>query len=184
VRKYLPEMPDYGRPLTIRHLLNHTSGLRDAFLILELSAPEDGYGDRNDVILKQLARQGSLNYKPGTEFLYNNGGYVLAAITASAPTLSGSRSSSLRSPCCNTDDIGAMQLTQRIADVYAPAPPTEDLREGDAEQQDAGEAVHELCPGLRSEVISHSPDTWFDYEVRNTQRCLCSAGPRAGGLES
>jgi len=314
VRKYLPEMPDYGRPLTIRHLLNHTSGLRDAFLILELSAPEDGYGDRNDVILKQLAPQRSLNYKPGTEFLYNNGGYVLAAIivkrvsgqplaasadaniftplgmtstrfqddpsvvmpnrasnyhptpatgdscrsarsparsatqdcgrpraiccdgrviwstrrwaqhrrrrrcrslpsrarrvrpggwdsrsaniagrrssataeaiTASAPTLSGSRSSSLRSPSCNTDDIGAMQLTQRIADVYAPAPPTEDLREGDAEQQDAGEAVHELCPGLRSEVISHSPDTWFDYEVRNTQRCLCSAGPRAGGLES
>jgi CubicO group peptidase (beta-lactamase class C family) len=80
VRKYLPEMPDYGSPLTIRHLLNHTSGLRDAFLIFELSAPEDQYGDRNDVILKQLARQRSLNYKPGTEFLYNNGGYVLAAI--------------------------------------------------------------------------------------------------------
>lgn len=80
VRKYLPEMPDYGNPLTIRHLLNHTSGLRDAFLILELSAPEDEYGDRNDVILKQLARQQSLNYKPGTESFYNNGGYVLAAI--------------------------------------------------------------------------------------------------------
>lgn len=79
VRKYLPEMPDYGSPLTIRHLLNHTSGLRDAFLILELSAPEDTYGDRNDVILKQLARQQSLNYKPGTESVYNNGGYVLAA---------------------------------------------------------------------------------------------------------
>lgn len=80
VRKYLSEMPDYGSPLTIRHLLNHTSGLRDAFLILELSGPEDEYGDRNDVILKQLARQQSLNYTPGTESLYNNGGYVLAAI--------------------------------------------------------------------------------------------------------
>jgi CubicO group peptidase (beta-lactamase class C family) len=80
VRKYLPELPDYGSPLTIRHLLNHTSGLRDAFLILELSAPEDTYGDRNDVILKQLARQRSLNAKPGTESVYNNGGYVLAAI--------------------------------------------------------------------------------------------------------
>jgi CubicO group peptidase (beta-lactamase class C family) len=80
IRKYLPEMPDYGSPLTIRHLLNHTSGLRDAFLILELSLPEDQYGDRNDVILKQLARQRSLNYTPGTELSYNNGGYVLAAI--------------------------------------------------------------------------------------------------------
>jgi CubicO group peptidase (beta-lactamase class C family) len=45
-----------------------------------LSAPEDEYGDRNDVILKQLARQRSLNYPPGTESQYNNGGYVLAAI--------------------------------------------------------------------------------------------------------
>jgi CubicO group peptidase (beta-lactamase class C family) len=80
IRKYLPEMPDYGSPLTIRHLLNHTSGLRDAFLLLELSLPEDSYGDRNDVILKQLARQRSLNYKPGTELVYNNGGYVLSAI--------------------------------------------------------------------------------------------------------
>jgi CubicO group peptidase (beta-lactamase class C family) len=80
VRKYLPEMPVYGAPLRIRHLLNHTSGLRDAFLILELSAPEDEYGDRNDVILKQLARQRSSNYPPGTESQYNNGGYVLAAI--------------------------------------------------------------------------------------------------------
>ena len=80
VRKYLPEMPDYGSPLTIRHLLDHTSGLRDAFLIFELSLPEDEYGDRNDVILKQLARQRSLNYTPGAELAYNNGGYVLSAI--------------------------------------------------------------------------------------------------------
>ena len=80
VRKYLPEMPDYGSPLTIRHLLDHTSGLRDAFLIFELSLPEDEYGDRNDVIFKQLARQRSLNYTPGAELAYNNGGYVLAAV--------------------------------------------------------------------------------------------------------
>jgi CubicO group peptidase (beta-lactamase class C family) len=80
VRKYLPEMPAYGRPLTIRHLLNHTSGLRDAFLLFELSAPEDEYADRNDIILKQLARQRSLNYEPGTESQYNNGGYVLLAM--------------------------------------------------------------------------------------------------------
>ena len=79
VQKHLPELPDYGHPLTIRHLLNHTSGLRDAFLLFELSAPEDAYGDRNDIIVKQLARQRSLNYQPGTESQYNNGGYVLLA---------------------------------------------------------------------------------------------------------
>jgi CubicO group peptidase (beta-lactamase class C family) len=78
-RKYLPEMPAYGSPLTIRHLLNHTSGLRDAFLLFELSAPEDEYADRNDIIVKQLARQRSLNYKPGAESQYNNGAYILLA---------------------------------------------------------------------------------------------------------
>jgi CubicO group peptidase (beta-lactamase class C family) len=79
VQKYLPELPVYEHPLTIRHLLNHTSGLRDAFLLFELSAPEDEFGDRNDIIVKQLARQRSLNYQPGTESQYNNGGYVLLA---------------------------------------------------------------------------------------------------------
>ena len=79
-RRYLPELPDYGRPLTIRHLLNHTSGVRDAFLLLELSAPEDDGGDRNELLLRQIARQRALNAEPGTEWQYNNGGYVLLAI--------------------------------------------------------------------------------------------------------
>lgn len=79
-RKYLPELPDYGSPLTIRHLLNHTSGLRDVFLLLELSAPQDDSGDRNELLLKLLARQRTLNSQPGTESQYNNGGYVLLAI--------------------------------------------------------------------------------------------------------
>ena len=79
-RKYLPELPAYDSPLRIRHLLNHTSGLRDVFLLLELSAPEDHSSDLNDVLLKLLARQRSLNFQPGTESQYNNGGYVLLAI--------------------------------------------------------------------------------------------------------
>ena len=78
-RKYLPELPDYGRPLTVRHLLGHTSGLRDAFLLLELSAPRES-ADQNDVLLELLARQGSLNFPPGAEWQYNNGGYALLAI--------------------------------------------------------------------------------------------------------
>jgi CubicO group peptidase (beta-lactamase class C family) len=79
VRMYLPELPDYGSPLTIRHLLDHTSGLRDVFLLLELSGVGHDEGDLNEALLRLLARQHSLNYAPGTESQYNNGGYVLAA---------------------------------------------------------------------------------------------------------
>ena len=79
-RKDLPELPDYGNPLTIRHLLNHTSGLRDVFLLLEVSAPQDDNGDRNGLLLELLSRQRALNSPPGAEFQYNNGGYVLLAI--------------------------------------------------------------------------------------------------------
>jgi CubicO group peptidase (beta-lactamase class C family) len=80
VRKHLPELPDYGHPLTIRHLLNHTSGLRDVFLLLEVSAPQDDNGDRNGLLLELLIRQRALNFQPGTEAQYNNGGYVLLAV--------------------------------------------------------------------------------------------------------
>ena len=80
VRAYLPELPEYARPMTIRHLLDHTSGLRDVFLLLELSGVGHDERDLNEALLKLLARQRSLNYEPGTEWLYNNGGYILLAI--------------------------------------------------------------------------------------------------------
>jgi CubicO group peptidase (beta-lactamase class C family) len=77
VRKYIPEWPDYGSRLTIRHLLTHTSGLRDAFTLLGLAAPREDGADPNEAVVKMLARQRALNFKPGTEFQYNNGGYTL-----------------------------------------------------------------------------------------------------------
>jgi len=78
-RQYITELPDYGGPLTIRHLLTHTSGLRDAFLLQGLAAPREGDADATDALVKILARQRALNFKPGAEFQYNNGGYALLA---------------------------------------------------------------------------------------------------------
>jgi CubicO group peptidase (beta-lactamase class C family) len=51
-RKYVTELPDYGRPLTIRHLLTRTSGLRDAFLLQGMAAPREDDADKNDTIVK------------------------------------------------------------------------------------------------------------------------------------
>jgi CubicO group peptidase (beta-lactamase class C family) len=77
VRKYVPEFPDFGQRLTIRHLLSHTSGLRDAYLLREFAAPYDEATDRVGTIVRLLARQKGLNFAPGAEFQYNNGGYTL-----------------------------------------------------------------------------------------------------------
>ena len=81
VRKYIPELPDYGSPLTIRHLLNHTSGLRDWGTVLSLTPA--GRGDRvisQDLALDIIIHQRALDFTPGSEYSYSNSGYNLAAI--------------------------------------------------------------------------------------------------------
>ena len=79
--KHIPELPDYGWPLTIRHLLNHTSGLRDWGAVLGLTGA--GRGDRvvsQDLALDVIIHQRALNFTPGAEYSYSNSGYNLAAI--------------------------------------------------------------------------------------------------------
>ena len=81
VKKYIPELPDYGAPLTIRHLLNHTSGLRDWGTVMSLTGA--GRGDRvitQDLALDVITHQRALDFTPGAEYSYSNSGYNLAAI--------------------------------------------------------------------------------------------------------
>jgi CubicO group peptidase (beta-lactamase class C family) len=81
VKKYIPELPDYGSPLTIRHLLNHTSGLRDWGTVLGLTGA--GRGERvvtQDLALDVIIHQRALDFTPGSEYSYSNSGYNLAAI--------------------------------------------------------------------------------------------------------
>lgn len=77
IRKYLPEVPDFGKTITIRHLMNHTSGLRDQWNLLAMA------GWRlDDVITKEqifnlIRRQKELNFEPGSAYAYCNTGYTL-----------------------------------------------------------------------------------------------------------
>jgi CubicO group peptidase (beta-lactamase class C family) len=81
VRKYIPELPDYGAPLTIRHLLNHTSGLRDWGSVAAIGGwPRTTRAYTHAHVLEIAARQRALNYKPGADYSYTNTGYNLAAI--------------------------------------------------------------------------------------------------------
>jgi CubicO group peptidase (beta-lactamase class C family) len=78
IRKYLPEMPDYGTPVTVRHLLHHTSGLRDYNALLSLAGfrPESDSPTVEEAY-EVICRQKKLNYTPGEEYSYTNTGFFL-----------------------------------------------------------------------------------------------------------
>ena len=79
IRKYLPELPDFGTPVTVRHLVHHTSGIRDYFNLLAVTGWNDTYFFDNDMVVELISRQRELNYEPGSQHLYSNSGYVLMA---------------------------------------------------------------------------------------------------------
>jgi CubicO group peptidase (beta-lactamase class C family) len=81
IRKYFPEIPAYERPVTVRHLLNHTSGLRDWGEIEAIAGwPRTTREYTHAHVLEIINRQRSLNYAPGEAWSYTNSGYNLAAV--------------------------------------------------------------------------------------------------------
>ena len=77
VRKYLPELPEYAAPITVQMLMNHSSGLRDSLVLLNLAGVEDASHSSLDQALKLMFRQKATNFVPGTAYSYSNGGYLL-----------------------------------------------------------------------------------------------------------
>lgn len=80
VRKYLPELHDFGKTITIRHLIHHTSGLRDQWNLLALAGWRMDDVITEEDILKLVQRQRELNFSPGDEEMYSNTGYTLLAV--------------------------------------------------------------------------------------------------------
>ena len=77
VRKYFPELPDYGTPVRIRHLIHHTSGIRDIYTLMSLRGDrlEDVFPDSEALAL--IVRQRGLAFPPGSAYSYSNSGYFL-----------------------------------------------------------------------------------------------------------
>jgi CubicO group peptidase (beta-lactamase class C family) len=81
VRKHLPEMPDYGSPVTLRHMMQHTSGLKDWGSVAAISGwPRSTKTYNNNDALYIASKQKTLNNKPGDEFIYSNSNYNLFAV--------------------------------------------------------------------------------------------------------
>jgi CubicO group peptidase (beta-lactamase class C family) len=84
VRKYIPELPEYGQRVTIRHMLNHTSGLRDWGNMAGIAGwPRTSRVHTHAHVLEIVSRQRALNFPSGTRYSYSNTGYNLSAILVS-----------------------------------------------------------------------------------------------------
>lgn len=79
VHKYIPELPDYGHPVTLRQMLHQTSGFRDLFDLIYLSGGSPAEVSSKEEIFKLIARQKGLNNVPGAEWIYSNSNYFLLA---------------------------------------------------------------------------------------------------------
>lgn len=77
MRKYQPQMHDFGTKITVQNLLGHTSGLRNYFDLLSLTGWRHGDVVTQDDVMKLLQNQTELTFSPGEEFGYCNSGYVL-----------------------------------------------------------------------------------------------------------
>lgn len=80
VRKYIPELPQYGTPITIDHLMHHTSGLRDYVALLSLSGIAYQDVSTNEQALAIATRQRALNFPTGARYEYSNTNYLLLAL--------------------------------------------------------------------------------------------------------
>lgn len=80
IRKYIPEVPDFGHTITFNNLIHHTSGIRDQWDLQGLAGWRNGDLITEKDILEMLGRQKTLNFLPGEEYNYCNTGFTLAAI--------------------------------------------------------------------------------------------------------
>ncbi len=82
IRKHLPEMPSYADEITVRHLIHHTSGLRDYLTLMDIKGLAGANVYPEEFLYDLIASQKRLNYPPGKEIQYTNSGYFLLGFIA------------------------------------------------------------------------------------------------------
>lgn len=80
VQKYVPEIPKYAHPITIRHMLSHTSGIREYDALTMFGGLNTDNALSNRTVLNMLARQKNIEFKPGSKYQYSNSNFLLAGI--------------------------------------------------------------------------------------------------------
>ena len=80
IQEYVPEIPRYERPITVRHLVHHTSGVRDYLSLMSYAGRREHDWYTTEEALEIVARQKSLNFLPGEQYTYSNSGYLLLGV--------------------------------------------------------------------------------------------------------
>ncbi|MFO8030565.1 MAG: serine hydrolase domain-containing protein [Cyclonatronaceae bacterium] len=86
LRTYIPELPEFDKPITARQIIHHTSGLRDIYNLLSLADIGLDNTTTKEEALAMLGRQQRLNFEPGSEHLYSNSGYFLISVLSEKVT--------------------------------------------------------------------------------------------------
>ncbi len=126
VRKYVPELPEFGHTIRLRHLVHHTSGLRDQYGLFRLAGWRDDDVQAFDDVLDFAYSHRRLNFEPGAEYSYCNTSYTLMALTVERVTgqkLRGFVTERILTPLDMThshihDDIS--EIVPNRASAYAP----------------------------------------------------------------
>lgn len=79
IRKHIPEVPDFGTTITLRHLAAHTSGMRDQWDLLSMAGWRMDDVITKDHIMTMVTHQKELNFQPGDQYMYCNTGFTLLA---------------------------------------------------------------------------------------------------------
>ena len=79
IQQYIPELPRFDYPVTLRHMAHNISGLRDQWNLLGMAGWRLDDVITTQQVLRLLSRQKELNFRPGDEYLYSNSGFTLLA---------------------------------------------------------------------------------------------------------
>ena len=80
IQKYLPDFPKYDAPLTIRHFIHHTSGVRDYLTLMFLKGRDYLDHIEEEQVYELIKNQKELNFTPGERYLYSNSCYFMLAM--------------------------------------------------------------------------------------------------------
>ena len=168
VRGYVPELPDFGVPITARQLIHHTGGIRDWPHAMALGGI--GFTDviSFEKILRMLYHQQAINFEPGSEYAYSNTGYNLLARVIevqSGMTFRGYTESRVFGPLGMTrthfsDDY--LEVVPGRAESYTPIAGGE----GEGDGQDGGDGGFQRLPNQLTALASSSLHTSIDDFIR------------------